>query len=161
MIQTLEENPEERYVVTCNFQGKLFLMSLELRRKFYPLFLSSPTFQVGEDGSDTDWNMTVRLPEGLPEDFDYSEPVNAVGGKKEEENGWGEGGIRGSSPVKEEERRARSPGKEVSIHKNGVTLINTIKRNRICCAYYKYIVLIHVNIRCEVEVQRSSLLLQT
>ena len=61
--------------------------------------------------------MTVRLPEGLPEDFDYSEPVNAVGGKKaaEEENGWGEGGMRGSSPVKEEERRARSPGKEVSI----------------------------------------------
>ena len=60
--------------------------------------------------------MTVRLPEGLPEDFDYSEPVNAVGGKKaaEEENGWGEGG-RGSSPVKEEERRARSPGKEVSL----------------------------------------------
>ena len=61
--------------------------------------------------------MTVRLPEGLPEDFDYSEPVNAVGGKKaaEEENGWGESGMRGSSPVKEEERRARSPGKEVSI----------------------------------------------
>ena len=39
-------------------------------------------YQVGEDGSDTDWNMTVRLPEGLPEDFDYSEPVNAVGGKE-------------------------------------------------------------------------------
>jgi len=73
--------------------------------------------EVGEDGSDTDWNMTVRLPEGLPEDFDYSEPVNAVGGKKavaEEENGWGDtSGIRGSSPAKEEERRARSPGKEV------------------------------------------------
>ena len=78
MIQTLEENPEERYVVTCNFQGKSCLINLELRRKFYPLFLSSPTFQVGEDGSDTDWNMTVRLPEGLPEDFDYSEPVNIV-----------------------------------------------------------------------------------
>ena len=46
------------------------------------MFLSSPTFQVGEDGSDTDWNMTVRLPEGLPEDFDYSEPVNIVTGEK-------------------------------------------------------------------------------
>ena len=77
-------------------------------------------YQVGEDGSDTDWNMTVRLPEGLPEDFDYSEPVNAVGGK-EKENGWGEGG-RGSSPVKEEERRARSPGKEVSSKKQAVSL---------------------------------------
>ena len=51
--------------------------------------------------------MTVRLPEGLPEDFDYSEPVNAVGGKKaaEEENGWGEGGMRGS--------RRRRGGREV------------------------------------------------
>ena len=39
-------------------------------------------YQVGEDGSDTDWNMTVRLPEGLPEDFDYSEPVNVVDGEK-------------------------------------------------------------------------------
>ena len=39
-------------------------------------------YQVGEDGSDTDWNMTVRLPEGLPEDFDYSEPVNIVTGEK-------------------------------------------------------------------------------
>ena len=86
-----------------------------------PLFVISNCFiyQVGEDGSDTDWNMTVRLPEGLPEDFDYSEPVNAVGGKKEEENGWGEGGIRVSSPVKEEERRARSPGKEVSTQNKG------------------------------------------
>ena len=82
MIQTLEENPEERYVVTCNFQGKSCLINLELRRKFYPLFLSSPTFQVGEDGSDTDWNMTVRLPEGLPEDFDYSESVKVVDGEK-------------------------------------------------------------------------------
>ena len=26
--------------------------------------------------------MTVRLPEGLPEDFDYSEPVNVVDGEK-------------------------------------------------------------------------------
>ena len=78
------------------------------------------SYQVGEDGSDTDWNMTVRLPEGLPEDFDYSEPVNAVGGK-EKENGWGEGG-RGSSPVKEEERRARSPGKEVSSKNQVVSL---------------------------------------
>ena len=26
--------------------------------------------------------MTVRLPEGLPEDFDYSEPVNIVTGEK-------------------------------------------------------------------------------
>ena len=49
---------------------------------FTILFLSSSTFQVGEDGSDTDWNMTVRLPEGLPEDFDYSEPVNIVTGEK-------------------------------------------------------------------------------
>ena len=53
-------------------------MSFELQRKIYHLFLSSSTFQVGEDGSDTDWNMTVRLPEGLPEDFDYSEPVEIV-----------------------------------------------------------------------------------
>ena len=48
----------------------------------FTIFLSSPTFQVGEDGSDTDWNMTVRLPEGLPEDFDYSEPVNVVDDEK-------------------------------------------------------------------------------
>ena len=42
--------------------------------------------------------------------------VNAVGGKKDsDENGWGETGGRGSSPTKEEERRARSPGKEVGI----------------------------------------------
>ena len=57
-------------------------MSFELRRQFYYFILSSPTLQVGEDGSDTDWNMTVRLPEGLPEDFDYSEPVNVVDGEK-------------------------------------------------------------------------------
>ena len=82
MIQTLEASLEERYVVTCNFKSKLFLMSLELRRHFYNFILSSPTLQVGEDGSDTDWNMTVRLPEGLPEDFDYSEPVNVVDGEK-------------------------------------------------------------------------------
>ena len=82
MIQTLEASLEERYVVTCNFKGKPFLMSFELQRKIYHLFLSSSTFQVGEDGSDTDWNMTVRLPEGLPEDFDYSEPVNVVDGEK-------------------------------------------------------------------------------
>ena len=48
----------------------------------FTIFLSSSTIQVGEDGSDTDWNMTVRLPEGLPEDFDYSEPVNVVDGEK-------------------------------------------------------------------------------
>ena len=82
MIQTLEASLEERYVVTCNFKGKPFLMSFELRRQFYYFILSSPTLQVGEDGSDTDWNMTVRLPEGLPEDFDYSEPVNIVTGEK-------------------------------------------------------------------------------
>ena len=42
--------------------------------------------------------------------------MNAVGGKKDnDENGWGETGGRGSSPSKEEERRARSPGKEVDI----------------------------------------------
>ena len=64
--------------VFINFQGKPRSIHFELLRKIYPLFLSSPTFQVGEDGSDTDWNMTVRLPEGLPEDFDYSEPVNIV-----------------------------------------------------------------------------------
>ena len=68
--------------VFINFQGKPCSIHFELRRKFYPLFLSSSTFQVGEDGSDTDWNMTVRLPEGLPEDFDYSEPVNIVMGEK-------------------------------------------------------------------------------
>ena len=51
---------------------------LGIAETILPFFLSSPTFQVGEDGSDTDWNMTVRLPEGLPEDFDYSEPVNIV-----------------------------------------------------------------------------------
>ena len=32
--------------------------------------------------------------EGLPEDFDYLKPVNAVGGKKEDKNGYREGGIR-------------------------------------------------------------------
>ena len=80
--------------------------------------------------------MTVRLPEGLPEDFDYSEPVNAVGGKKaaEEENGWGEGGMRGSSPVKEEERRARSPGKEVRIQAS-MDLGLHLKMNCIYCAW--------------------------
>ena len=95
--------------------------------------------------------MTVRLPEGLPEDFDYSEPVNAVGGgggnkkeKVDEENGWGEvPGIRGSSPVKEEERRARSPGKEVRAARIVRTHLNLSK----------YIV---NPTRCEVEVQRSN-----
>ena len=82
VIQTLGESLEGRYVVTCNFKGKLFLMCFELRRQFYYFILSSPTLQVGEDGSDTDWNMTVRLPEGLPEDFDYSEPVNVVDDEK-------------------------------------------------------------------------------
>ena len=88
--------------------------------------------------------MTVRLPEGLPEDFDYSEPVNAVGGK-EKENGWGEGG-RGSSPVKEEERRARSPGKEVSSKNQAVSLYLHILLN-----------VKQFMFRFEVAVQRSNL----
>ena len=60
---------------------------------------------MGDEGSDTDWNMTVR---GLPTDFDYSEPVNSVGGG--EGNGWGEEEERAA---REEERRERSPSKEV------------------------------------------------
>ena len=62
--------------------------------------------EVGDEGSDTDWNMTVR---GLPSDFDYSEPVNSVGGGGEG-NGWGEEEERAA---RGEERRERSPSKEV------------------------------------------------
>ena len=43
-----------------------------------------------------------------------------MGGKKEDENGCGEGSIRKSSPVTEKER-VRSLGKEVSIHNSGST----------------------------------------
>ena len=76
------------------------------------------------------------LLEGLPEDFDYLKPVNAVGGKKEDKNGYREGGIRKSSPVTEKERRVRSLGKEVSIHNSESTchLDSHLKENFIHCA---------------------------
>ena len=60
-----------------------------------------------------------------------------MGGKKEDEDGCGEGGIRKSSPVTENERRVRSLGKEVSIHNSGSTchLDSYLKGNCIHCAY--------------------------
>ena len=53
--------------------------------EFLPIFHWS--HQAGEDGSDTGWNMTVRLPRVFLRTL-----PGVVGGKKEYENGCGEGG---------------------------------------------------------------------